>query len=496
MTKSMIPEIKELMWDLLIFYLENYTKKFDVFNTDRGKIFLDKLYSNNSIRKYQWTVKGNVEYSLLKIYCKHFLESFILLYIKEKKMAINGTKIALEFIKSKNLRDEFDSRFQELEDRVFLCDEFEYIILIPTFRIYFPKDTEIIELDSHHRIKNIYREDYPYGSSLFISKFKEAPKYWFPYGDGPGSINKANASIEVRFKVKKRKSKETPYKESRFVPIAPFSIDDRDPFNEKVLSIHDFFLCFSKEDRFRPFTYGQTYYIKLPPFSQMYEYFSRHIGFQFSRPAGFLDLKNKDATKSWLNCWQQNYDDFYNTYYNESNIESSNIFRYSIETIRTLENIPYLKMQNFLLISTLEGLLYVESFKNALKKKGLSKKHVMGEVFTRISADRKKKWRFLVNEGYFKDLEFDQKSHDTDIKKFIISAYQYRNNIAHPEERRDIQFEPHYFYDKDIPQRYEYLLVMKISEWFKKFLRFLLNTWVTKRIGNQEEWYNYIESLV
>lgn len=153
-------------------------------------------------------------------------------------------------------------------------------------------------------------------------------------------------------------------------------------------------------------------------------------------------------------------------------------------------------MQNFLLISTLEGLLYVESFKNALKKKGLSKKHVMGEVFTRISADRKKKWRFLVKEGYFKDLEFDQKSHDTDIKKFIISAYQYRNNIAHPEERRDIQFEPHYFYDNEIPQRYEYLLVMKISEWFKKFLRFLLNTWVTKRIGNQEEWYNYIESLV
>lgn len=495
MTISRIADIKELMWDLLVFYLKNYKKNFNVFNTNVGKNFLSKLIANNDIDKYQWIVKGNFEYSLLDIYCKHFLESFLLLYMKEKHISVNEIRIPKKFIKSKKLREVFDSGFKELEDKVLLCDEFEYSILIPTFRIYFPEDSEIINLDSDHLIKNIYKEDYPYGKKLFISKFKEAPKYWFPYGDTPGSINKANASIEVKFRVKKRKNEELPYVEREFAPIAPFSISDRDPFDEKVLSIHDFFLCFSKEDRFRPFTYGQTYYIKLPPFSQNYEYFSKHIGFQFSYPAGLLDLKNENIAKAWLNCWQQNYDDFFNTYYNKPNYEFSNIFRYSIETIRTIDNIPFITMKNFLLISTLEGLLYAESVKKKIKIKGLSKKHVMAEGFTKISADLEKRWRFLVDEDYFKAIEFDQKNHDGDIKKFIISAYQYRNNIAHPEEKRDIEFEPHYFYNKEPPQRYEYVLTMKISEWFKKFLRFLLNTWVKKRIRNQEEWYKYIESL-
>ena len=495
MTSSRIPDIKELMWDLLVFYLENYKKNFNIFDTNVGKNFLSKLITNDDIKKYQWKIKGNFEYSLLDIYCKHFLESFILLYMKEKHISVNEIRIPKKFIKSKKLREVFDSSFKELEDKVLLCDEFEYSILIPTFRIYFPEDSEIIKLDSDHLIKNIYKKDYPYGKKLFISKFKEAPKYWFPYGTTPGSLSEANASIEVKFRIKKRKNEELPYIEREFVPFAPFSISDRDPFDEKVLSIHDFFLCFSKEDRFRPFTYGQTYYIKLPPFSQNYEYFSKHIGFQFSYPAGLLDLKNKNIAKAWLNCWQQNYNEFYNIFYKESDTKSSNIFRYSIETIRTLENIPYLTMQNFLLVSTLEGLLYVKSVKNKLKIEGFSKKHVMSEVFTKISANRKKKWRFLVSEDYFKDSGFDQENHDKDIKNFIISAYQYRNNIAHPEEKRDIDFKPQYFYDNEPVQRYENILAMKISEWFKKFSRFLLNTWVNNRISSQEEWYKYIEGL-
>ena len=495
MTSSRIPDIKELMWNLLVFYFENYKKSFNIFDTRVGKNFLNKLITNEEIAKYQWKVKGNFEYSLLNIYCKHFLESFLVFYKIEEQTSAIESRIPKKFIKSKKLREVYDSKFEDLENKIFLCDEFEYTILIPTFRIYFPEDSEIIELDSHHTIRNIYKEDFPYGKKMFISKFKEAPKYWFPYGSSPGSINKANASIEVKFKVKKRRNIEPSYVESEIVPYAPFSIGHRDQFNEKVLSIHDFFLCFSKEDRFRPFTFGQTYYIKLPPFSQMYEFFSRHIGFQFSRPSGLLDLKNENIASSWLNCWQQNYDDFYNMFYKESNINSSSIFRYSIETIRTVENIPYLTIQNFLLVSTLEGLLYVKIVRNKLEKEVSSKKHVMSEIFSKISADKEKRWRFLVNEEYFKDSVFNQEAHDTDVKNFIISAYQYRNNIAHPEEKRDIDFKPQYLYDNEPLQRYENILANKISEWFKKFLRFLLNTWVINKINNQKEWYKYIEGL-
>ena len=495
MTSSRIPDIRELMWDLLVFYLENYKKNYNVFDTNVGKSFLSKLITEDEIKMYQWKVKGNVEYSLLNIYCKHFLESFLLLYMKEKQISVIETRIPKEFVKSIKLKEEFDFRFKELENKVLLCDEFEYLVLIPAFRIYFPENKEIIKLDSDHIIKNIYREDYPYGRSHFISRFKEAPKYWFPYGDAPGSINKANASIEVKIRVEKRRNKDLPYVESEFVPIAPFSRSNRDSFDEKVLSIHDFFLCFSKEDQFQPFTFGPTYYIKLPAFSQSYEYFSRHMGFQFSYPAGALYLKKEKEANLWLNCWQKNYEDFFNTYYNKPNYESSNIFRYSIETIRTIDNIPYVTMRNFLLVSTLEGILYSESVKKKMKMKKISKMYVMAEVFIKISNNIKKRWRFLVKDDYFKGSEFDQKNHDVDLNKFIFSAYQYRNNIAHPEEKRDIDFEPYYFYSKEPSQRYEYVLSAKISEWFKKFLRFLLNTWVTKKIKSQEDWYKYIELL-
>ena len=61
MTISRIADIKELMWDLLVFYLENYKKNFNVFNTNVGKNFLSKLLANNYIKKYQWIVKVNSE---------------------------------------------------------------------------------------------------------------------------------------------------------------------------------------------------------------------------------------------------------------------------------------------------------------------------------------------------------------------------------------------------------------------------------------------------
>ena len=84
---------------------------------------------------------------------------------------------------------------------------------------------------------------------------------------------------------------------------------------------------------------------------------------------------------------------------------------------------------------------------------------------------------------------------ESDLENFIISAYQYRNNIAHPQLRLDIDYEPKFLYNNEPEERYEYILATLISEWFKKFLRFLINTWVKKDIKTQNEWYTYIDSL-
>ncbi|MHA1285656.1 MAG: hypothetical protein ACTSQP_24385 [Promethearchaeota archaeon] len=373
-----------------------------------------------------------------------------------------------------------------------LSDSFEYLIIIPTFRIYFSKDKREITLDNQHKIRNIHNIEKPYRGDL--PKFKRPPTYWYPFNSIQESYNQANASIEVKFRIRKKKATESHYKENEFVPTAPLSRDfsNYDQFDEKVLSIHDFFLCFSKEEDFRPFTFGSTYYIKLPPFSQNYKYLPKALIYQFSHPEGFLNLKEENNINFWINCWRENYEDFYKSFYTLKSKKSFNIFRYSLDTIRIVQNIPFITMQNFLLISTLEGLTFISTINNRINK---SKRNVMSEVFIKISADRKKRWRYLVSENYFQDNEFNRLSHNSDIKDFINSAYEYRNNIAHPEEKRDITFKPEYFYNSNNLQRCEYILSMKILEWFKKFIRFLLTTWVEKKIKNQDDWYKYIESL-
>jgi len=246
MKRSKIPDVKEQMRDLVVFYLENYKKNLEIFNTIEGKKFSTKILLIEDINKYQWKVKGNTEYSMLEIYIKHFLESFIVYYIRNYQKAKELVKVSNDFINSKEFADLFESQFKLLEEEVLLSPYFVYKILIPTFRIYFPEDRDYIEFDSEHRIRNIYGKEIPYGNDYFISKFKEAPQYWFPYGQSHGSFNKANVSFEVLHSIEKRNSSESPYNEAIFVPYAPLGITESDFFNEKVLSIFDFFTCFSE----------------------------------------------------------------------------------------------------------------------------------------------------------------------------------------------------------------------------------------------------------
>jgi len=486
MKKSRIPDIKEQMWDLLVFYLENYKKNFDIFKTSEGTKFLSILLAREDINKYQWKVKGNVEYSMLEIYIKHFLESFLVYYIKSIQNPKDSVKVSKEFINSQELADFYETQFNLLEEEVLLCPKFVYKILIPTFRIYFPEDREYIEFDSDHRIRNIYGKELPYGNDYFISKFKEAPQYWFPYGSSPGSIDKANVSFEVLIAIKKKLSSESPYNEAIFVPYAPLGIVEPDFFNEKVLSIFDFFTCFSPEFKYLPFTFSHKYYIELPPFSQSYKYLSKIIINRFPYPAGMLSLKKEKNINTWISCWNNHYFEFFKKYYNVvPNQEHSDIFRYTLETIRTIDNIQYLKLKNFLLVSTLEGILFVDSVKNKLNSTGSSKKDVMAKVFAKISTINNMKWLYRIGK-YFTE---------SDLENFIISAYQYRNNIAHPQKRLGITFEPKFLYTNEPEERFEYVLATLISEWFKKFLRFLVNIWVKKNIKTQNEWYIYIDSL-
>lgn len=269
---SQIPKIKDQMWLLLQYYLKQFTKSFTLFKSTPGKEFSKLIRKNESINKYQWKVKEpRVSYCLLEqVYLKNFLISFYHLTINGVEKFKRPDIFSKEFLDSRELKEYFNVQFQKLEEKILLNDEFEYKLLIPTFRIYFPDGVNTIELDSDHLIRNIYGQENIYGDHYSISKFKEPPGYWEPFGESRSPFKEANASIEVFYRIKKKISSEPPYS-SKFVPYAPFlPHEEYGVFREKVKSIHNFFTCYSQKYEFLPFTYGIHYFIELPPFSQNY----------------------------------------------------------------------------------------------------------------------------------------------------------------------------------------------------------------------------------
>ena len=201
------------------------------------------------------------------------------------------------------------------------------------------------------------------------------------------------------------------------------------------------------------------------------------MSYEFSYPAGMLSLKKKEILEEWINCWNSNYSWFYNTFYKRAHDpEPTKIFRYTLDVLRTIDNIPYIDMKIFLLVSTLEGLLFEKSIQRKVfdGKRSSNKSKPVAKAFVQVSYEQNKKWRFLVDEAYFKSLIFNQKGHDQDVEDFIVSAFQYRNNIAHPEKKRNITFKPKNLYDNYKPNQFEDRFFSLILDKFKLFLKFLL----------------------
>ncbi len=485
-----LPNLKEKLWRLLQYYLKNYTPNFNLFDKKEGQKFLKVLEKNKLISKYQWKVKSSPDYSLLYVYCRNFIGRFIFFEIEDITKFSKVNILSNEFINAPELKVFFNDQYEKLEREILLSKELIYKILVPTFRIYFPEGKDKIILDVDHIVENLYNKENPYG----IPKFKKPPRYWEPYEESPGGFKEANACFKIIFNIQKRKASDPPYNHW-FIPYFPIH-PDHDIFGEKIRSVSDFFISYSLEERFLPFTFGYKYYIILPPFSQLYSYTQGFLGHQYPYPAGMLSLKDPETLTLWKECWKKNYSYFYNNLYDLSkDPEKTRLFRYTLNTLRTIDNITYLSLKNFLLVSTLEGLLFKKSIQQKLSVPKSNKSVPTTKAFLRVCQNMGKKWRFLLDEKYFTSSVFNQKAHDKDLKDFILSAFQYRNNIAHPEEKRDITFKPVYLYDKEPTSRYDYILGSKILEWFRRFLRFLINTWIKKKFRNQDDWYGYLDSL-
>ena len=480
MIDSKIPQIKNEIWKLFIHYLEVKTKtSFIVLDDEIGKDFLKLLGNDPQIAKYQWKTSGSEENNILRVYIRNFLfriARFEIYGINKYKDEINFSE---SFRNHSELKEFFERNFKDLEDKVLLSSNFTYTLMVPAFRISFPEGSILVDLDENHLIKNIITEECPYQ----IENFKKPPGFWTPFEEEQAYPKDANASFEVSMVIRKRNSEEPAY--DTYTPYFPLFPARENLFIRKIYSIYDFFLLHSPHLDFPPLTFGHKFYLKLPPFSdQISDVRSGFIGYQFHYPTGFLDLKNQAKLDAWKRCWKENYNNLYNTYYNEVDIYGPlRVFHYTLDTLKMRYNIPRTDITNFLLISTFEGITFRKSIKEKLGLPG--KSSPIAQIFVSICQEQQKKWQY-AKEKFFTD---------KDLEEFIITAYQYRNNIAHPEKIESIDYKPGVLFDGVQEFLKKSDLERNIMDWFTKFLIFILKVWLKKKCISNNDWYKYLDSL-
>ena len=477
---SNIQDVKNESWNLVKCCLEKDIDIEKIFIQKEGKDFLDIVYKNRKIAKFQWNYESNGTYNnLLTHYLKYFFIK-ILNYTKNKGLDRDSTALKVFF----------DEKFDLLEKEVLLSDSFNYLLLIPTFGAIFPSGIKEFILDSNHLLKDITDIDQPYN----LKSFKETPKSWKHY-----TLDKPNASLEVKFSLNKKLSNDTPYEEG-LTPFYPSGLySNRDIFNEKLKSIHDFFICYGEKYSPGFFTFGDVYFAELPPFSQSYKHMKCYTYYGFPPPQRQLYLEYPGKAKQpidWKKMWKKNYNNFYQTFYSyDITFADVENFRYAMDVLVAIRNIPYSNVSNFLLVSTLEGLLFLDSIKNKLKLSKGDKKNTVTKTFVEISADNNEYWQWIFPRKY--PLKPPLKSFATkqDLEDFIISCFIYRNNIAHPEKKIPINLKPKHLIPPSSKESEEFILERLISQVFPSFLIFLIRTWLKKGFKSRTDWEIYLKSL-
>jgi len=303
----------------------------------------------------------------------------------------------------------------------------------------------------------------------------------------------ANASFEITLIKKKKLSYDSPYERDK-PPYYPFQNIPYCEFAEKVRSPYDFFFCYKPDLDFPPFTLNDRYYVLLPPFSQVYDYVCKFLTSEFAPPAGFLDLKKPNILKEWKDCWKKNYNNFYKTYFTITpSSAKTEIFRYTLDVLRMYNNIPYVRMRNFLLVSTFEGLLYKDSIKKTLKVTG--KGEPVAKTFIEVCEDQNQYWIYLFNKKFIPRTSFNKMQYNQDLEKFLISTYLYRNNIAHPGHYITPNYEPQYLYQHVDANKFNEHLAFLIYRWFPKFLKYLIKIWLNNNFKSEIDWYQYLDNL-
>ncbi|MHA1376390.1 MAG: hypothetical protein ACTSR7_19095 [Promethearchaeota archaeon] len=344
----------------------------------------------------------------------------------------------------------------------------------------------MIELDSNHIIKNITDVESPYGNHPIINNFKKPPLFWTERREQQHWERDSQTSIEISYIQEKRQNNEAPYSIIPYNPILGYK--EKELFDEMTFSIYDFFLLYSDRHGFDPFSVSHYYWVEPPPFSDVNQFsdmrffLKGYIYHSFPPPRAFLRLFEEKPREFWTSCWNAHYTWFYNAFYGQDrDLDSKRIFRYAINTLRSLSNIQHADLRVFILVSTLEGLLYKKSIGIDLGYSSYNKQAPIIAIFKKITKDQGKAWIQFDNEDT---------SSLSNLTNFLKDAFTMRNNIAHPEKFNNPKYLPIHFYH-GIPSKYHLgKLKEHIQFNFKEFLWFLLKICIYKKIRTNEQWFS------
>ena len=482
-------KIKETLLKVTIESIQNRKIEENLFSTNTGKILRNEIESINNISKYQWNYRLNQIDSPRDLLEDFFLKNFIF-----NMYNFVSQNIKKNFEKNPLFLNYYNKQYDILEAEILFSPTYDYTILIPTFNFIMDDNLLQLELDSNHIITNITREEDIYQNKYGIIDFKKIPRNWEKYWNNP-----PYASFEIKFSLPKRKNSEPPY--VGFIPPAPFnSIRFINPVFEKVKSIFDFFYCF-KRDLFSSsiFTFGDSYYVFLPPFSSSYfeDYLRSYTNGEFPDPYRIFVLKKPEDIKYWKNKWNAKYNKFYNNYFTATTgSEGFRMFKRVLDVLRVINKIEYIDLRNFLLISSFEGILYSEHIAaDKLKYPKYNKKGPLSEIFIKLSEEIREFWQKIFVSKYPMNKPLSSFETKDDLKKFIISAFNYRNNIAHPEKVKKIKIQPSYLKPSNPLISEEERLEFLINQYFTYFLLFLMRIWINKEFKSITQWHDYLKSL-
>ncbi|MFX0140867.1 MAG: hypothetical protein ACFFDN_44930, partial [Candidatus Hodarchaeota archaeon] len=211
----------------------------------------------------------------------------------------------------------------------------------------------------------------------------------------------------------------------------------------------------------------------------------------------YLEYPDKTVNPiDWKDIWMDKYNDFYETFYSY-NIQLKDVenFRYAMEVLVAVRNIPYIHVNNFLLVSTLEGLLFLKSIKKKLSLPSGGKKGTVAKIFVEISEDNNEYWQWIFQRRYSLSKPLKSFTTKQDLEEFVKSSFNYRNNIAHPEMRNPVQLKPKYLIPPRSNESEESILERLILQVFPSFIMFLTRVWVNKKLKSRSEWESYLETL-